>query len=340
MALARADDGGAMREPRAHATTSRAPRWRLPLAAALAGAVSVGWLDPHATVREANRLYAAGKYEEAASTYNQALVDDPDSARIHFALGDTAYKQGKYAEAVEAFQKVPIGDDDPARAARVAYNVGNARYRLGEAAEASDPKAALGLYAEALVAYRRTLAAMPEDEDAKFNHELAEKKLNDLKKKLEEQQRQQEQQDKQQQEGQQQEQQNEEQAGNEGEEREQEEEQQAGGQQDEHAERKPEDERGEAQQAEPPEEQQAEGQDGEQQQGQQHAESPQAREPRSEPPAERQAAAGSAGEGERTDEMSRREASALLDSQRDQELRPDEIIKRKQGVVAEPAQDW
>jgi hypothetical protein len=39
--------------------------------------------------------------------------------------------------------------------------------------------------------------------------------------------------------------------------------------------------------------------------------------------------------------MSQREAQALLDGQRDQEVRPDEIIKRlDRGRVAEPREDW
>ena len=39
--------------------------------------------------------------------------------------------------------------------------------------------------------------------------------------------------------------------------------------------------------------------------------------------------------------MSPQEATALLDAQRDQELRPDEMLRQLQGAgEAEPAQDW
>jgi hypothetical protein len=41
------------------------------------------------------------------------------------------------------------------------------------------------------------------------------------------------------------------------------------------------------------------------------------------------------------DEMSQREAEAILDGQRDQEMRPDEMVRRAQrGRVAEPREDW
>ncbi len=39
--------------------------------------------------------------------------------------------------------------------------------------------------------------------------------------------------------------------------------------------------------------------------------------------------------------MSRQEAAALLDAQRNQEVQPDEVTKRLQGAtVGEPAEDW
>ena len=300
-----------MTPPRAFA------RWRLPLAALLLAFGAGGWLDPYASVRQGNRLYADGKYDEAATTYNQALVDDPDSARVHFNLGDAQYKQGKYAEALTAFEKVPMSDKDPDRSARVAYNAGNAKVRLGEAAEGAEPQQALTLYAEALVAYRRALAAKPDDEDAKFNHELVEKKLKDLKERLEEQRKKQEQE-------QQQQDQDQEQQGEQG--QEQQDQQQQGGEAQQEQEEKA--QQGREQKEEPKPEQ---------------APAPEPKPKQAQEPAPEQQAAGQQAAGERADEheeMSRQEATALLDSQRDQEVRPEEIVKQLQGVVAEPSQDW
>jgi len=248
-----------------------------PLAAVALAAVSVGWLDPHATAREASRLYAAGKFDDATGKYNEALVDRPDSPLLHFNLGDALYRQGKFTDAVNALQQVPGTDADSTRTARVAYNIGNAKYRLAQAAEASDPKLALGLYAEALSAYRRAMGAAPDDVDAKFNHELVAKKMDDLKKKLEEQQKQQEKQQ--------------------------------------------------------PQDQQKQEGDKQNQQGEQQ-------EQQQEQQQQQQAAAGAAGE-KKDGEMSKDEAAALLDAQRDQEVRPDEVVKKLQGAaVAEPAEDW
>jgi Ca-activated chloride channel homolog len=275
------------------------------LAAVALAAVSVGWLDPYGKAREAARLYAAGQYDDAAGRYDEALTDQPDSALLHFNRGDAAYRQGKYADAVNAFQEVPTSDADPDRTARVAYNTGNAKFRLGQAAEASDPKAALGLYAEAVVAYRRALGAAPDDVDAKFNHEFVEKKIADLKQKLEEQQKQQEEQKQKQKDEQKQD--------------------------------------GQDQQKQPDEQkqqgdQQSQDANQQQQEGQKADQKPQTAEPQQSgqrPPSEN-AARSDGGEG-----MTQQEAAALLDSQRDQEIEPGEMAKHAQGVVVgEPAEDW
>src|SRR5262249_43963497 len=169
-------------------------RWRGAVAALLLASMSVGWLDPHGRAREGNRLYEAGKFDDAAEQYNQALADTPDSAGLHLSLGDARYKASKYDAAQAAFQKVPATPDDPARTARLAYNLGNTKFRQGEAVQGAEPQKSLQLWNDALLDYRRALGAQPDDQDAKFNHELVERKIAALKKKLDEQQQQQQQQ--------------------------------------------------------------------------------------------------------------------------------------------------
>jgi Ca-activated chloride channel homolog len=270
---------------------------------AIAAVTQLAWLDPHQKAREGNRQYEAGKYDEAAARYNEALVDEPDSALLHFNLGDAAYKQGKYDEALTAFQQVPAGDENKPRAARVAYNIGNTKVRLGEAAESAEPQKALGLWAEALAAYRRSLGAAPEDLAAKVNYELVERKIAELKKKLEEQQKEQEekqQQDKQEKQD------------------EQKDDQQQGDQQQQppQGQQKEEPPQDQAEKQEQPKPEQAGGQE--------------------QPPAE-----AAAEDGEKKDELSPQEAAALLDTQREQEVRPDEVVKKLQGAgIAVAAHDW
>lgn len=321
----------------------------LRVAALVVAAASIAWLDPHQPVRDANKLYADGKYEEAAAGYNAALVDHPDSADLHFNLGDATYKQGKYDEAAAAFQKVETAND-PKRASRVAYNVGNTSFRKGQALEQTEPQKALQLYAEALASYRRALGLAPDDEDTKFNHELVTQRIEELKKRLEEQKQNQDQQKQDQQQNQDQQQQDQQQGEQQKDDQQQQQqekqdqandEQQKQDQQQQGEQNQDQQQQDQQQQAggdqhdeqdqRKPEEQQGEG--NEQQQGEQQQPGDQQQKP---PPD------GDVYADEKKDgELSKGEAAAILDSQRGEEVSPEDVIKKLQGArVAEPAQDW
>lgn len=277
----------------------------------LAAACCVAWLNPSRDrIADGNRLFKQGKFDDAIGKYGEALVDDPDSPLLNFNMGDANYKAGKYAEALASYARVR-GDDDAPRAAKTAYNTGNAQYRLGAAAEAEKPQDALAAYAAALAAYRRALGADPTDQDIKFNYEFVSKKIEDLKKKLEEQKQQQEQQQKDQPE--QSEQQKDQQ-------------QQQPGEQDQNQQR-----------AEPDKPHQPDEPNKEEQQPQ-----PASQKSDQQNKAEEQQAAapGAAGKHPK-DQMSPQEAASLIDTARNEELRPDEFARQVQGAtVAEPAQDW
>ncbi|HEV7731088.1 MAG TPA: VWA domain-containing protein [Candidatus Binatia bacterium] len=311
-------------------------RWRFRGAAAavVLAMLSIGWFDPHARGREGNALYADGKYKEAATEYNQGLLDDPDSVPLHYNLGDAQYEAKEYDAAMAAFGQVPADPNDPALGARVAYNVGNIKFRQGAAVEGAEPQKAIALWTEALVAYRRALGASPDDQDAKFNYELVLAKIEALKKKLEEQQKQQEKNKDQQQkddqkkddEQQKQEQKDEQQKNDEQQKKdEQQQEQQQQGE-------KPPEDQQQQQQPQPQEGEKPPEQQPEQQQQQAGGEPKEQQQPEA-----GEQTAGEGGEGE----MTKDEAAALLDSQRDQEVQPGEVVRRLQGAgVAEPSKDW
>jgi len=321
-------------------------------AAVVLAGVSLGWLDPNAPAREGNRLYESGKYDDAAEQYNHALVDQPDSPRLHFNLGDARYKAGKYDDAIASFGKVTTDGTDPGRTAHVAYNVGNTKFRQGEAVATAEPQKAIGLWTEALVAYRQALSATPDDLDAKYNHELVERRIAALRKKLEEQQQKQQQKQQQDQQKNQEQQQRDQQKS---EDQKQGQNQQQAGEQQQQQEQQQ--QPGEQQADKEQQADQQQGQGKEQQQGadaardeqkeqaaeqptgggEQQAGRPDAGEPDKTAQAERTGQAGTAGEREMTPE----EAAALLDAQRSQEVQPGELLERRKNArVAEPAQDW
>ena len=305
------------------------------LLAAVLVLTGASWIDPHAKAREASRLYEKGDFEAATQKYNEALTDDPDSHLLQYNRGASLYRENKFADAAAAFGRTPIADPSAREAASgIAYNIGNAKYRLGVAAAESDPQNALGLYAEALAAYRRAMGANPDDLDAKFNYELVERKLQELKQRLEEQQQEEEkkQRDQQQEEQQQNQQQDPQQQAQP---EQQPQDQQEADQQQQQAEQQ-----GPGEQKEPQPDQQTQRDD--QQQEEAGQPQPQPQDSADGEGATQQQQAESAVGGERREgEMSEREAHALLDAARDQEVRPDEIIERMQGAaVLEPSEDW
>ena len=195
---------------RATASTRAQRDWRVVAFAALCAAASLGfdWFGAERDrAAEGNRLYEAGRYEDAVTVYGEGLSDHPASTRLRFNLGAAQFKKGDLAGAAATIEKLaPAGADDdtassrppahvePALEGAAAYNLGNVRYRQGQTLEESDPAAALGLYDQALLAYKQAMARDPADDDPKFNHEFVEQQRAALEKRLKEQQEQQEQQ--------------------------------------------------------------------------------------------------------------------------------------------------
>jgi Ca-activated chloride channel family protein len=110
--------------------------------------------------------------------------------------GVTAYRSNDLATAMAAFER-SLASPEKELQTRSLYNLGNTHYRLGQVAESQGIEKALPVYEKSLKNFAGVLAANPQDEDAKFNHELVKKKIEELKKKQEEQKQQQQQQDQQ-----------------------------------------------------------------------------------------------------------------------------------------------
>lgn len=128
--------------------------------------------------RRANEAYEKGDYAVAEQAYLEAIRETPDDARLYFNLGNSLAQQGKFDEAVTAFEKFKDMSDSPEDRSKADYNIGNIfgnQEKWDKAAEQ----------------FRQSLRQNPEDSEAKYNYELA----NRLLQKQEQQQEQQQQQD-------------------------------------------------------------------------------------------------------------------------------------------------
>jgi len=331
----------------------------------LCAVANIGWLGAERDrAREGNRLYDAGRYDEAGTAYGEGLVDYPESTRLRFNLGAAQYRQGNFADADATLGKLlpgvtgkepvaPPPSKMPDLAAEAAYNVGNARYRLGQGMEEQDPQQAIALYEQALLAYKWAMAFDPKDDGPKFNHEFVARHLKDLKERLEEQQRQREQEQQEQEQGQEQQGEQEKQPEQgrqkeQGPQKEQEqqqpderEEQEKGGapRQDQGSK-----EREESQEQPRSGEEQPKLQEERQEQAQQSGSAQQDENQEKRPQGrgqERADAAGETGAEPTEGEMTQAEARTLIDAARGEEVDPAEI-QHQVGIagIGEPREDW
>jgi Ca-activated chloride channel homolog len=134
------------------------------LATALLAVFSCGFLEfVFDEAHQGNDAFARGQYDQAAKQYTEAQIDNPTELTLDYNLGTALYKQGKHEDSMTAFRKV-YKDDDPNVVADAHYNTGNALFMQKK-------------LDEAVVEYTEALKIRPDDEDAKFNLELARRLL-------------------------------------------------------------------------------------------------------------------------------------------------------------------
>ena len=154
---------------------------RKTIAITILSIVFVAWMNPEADkAREGNRQYGKKLYDDAMTTYTEVLVDLPSSPRLHFNIGDAAYKKENYEEAAKSFTKAVSLASDPNLEGKIYYNLGNCKYRQGRLKENTNVGKAIELYREALDHYKQAMERYPKDSDIKFNHEFVERRIKEL----------------------------------------------------------------------------------------------------------------------------------------------------------------
>ena len=121
--------------------------------------------------------------------YEKAVGKDPDSDTANYNLGTAYYRKGDYEKSIDSFMK-SLNTEDREIEARAIYNIANSKYKMGSLQAGTDLNSAIGHYKESLDYYRRAMELDEADRDAKYNHELVEKKLKILLDKMKNQQQQ------------------------------------------------------------------------------------------------------------------------------------------------------
>ena len=132
----------------------------------------------HAVPGPAAMLLTVGLLSLLSPARVQAEIPD---AKVLYNNGTAAYAAGEFQTAADTLRS-SLNTTDLTLQNRAYYNLGNALYRIGQASLAENVEATLKSWEEALKAYSDALALDASDTDARFNHDLVKRKLDELKK--------------------------------------------------------------------------------------------------------------------------------------------------------------
>ena len=112
---------------------------------------------------DGNDAFERQEYEAALGSYDRASESSPDLAEPHYNTGNVRYRQKEYGDAQASYEQSLI-DADEGLAQDGLFNLGNSLYQSDELEAAID-------------SYKEALRIEPGDLDAKYNLELALRRL-------------------------------------------------------------------------------------------------------------------------------------------------------------------
>ncbi|MDP6923182.1 MAG: tetratricopeptide repeat protein [Candidatus Scalindua sp.] len=158
----------------------------------LACTLLIGWIDPASDKNEEGiLLYNEKSYDEAISKFADAQVHLPKSDALEFNIANTHFQGGKLPEAEKAYKNA-LRSKNSTLKAKANYNMGNTLYKQGKLNEALD-------YYKKTIELTGKIADKEDDEikgikeDAKYNYEFVQKKMEEMKQEQQERQDQEEQ---------------------------------------------------------------------------------------------------------------------------------------------------
>ncbi len=106
-----------------------------------------------------NTLYEQAGYADAVDAYQAAQVAAPDAPESYYNAASALANTGRLESAVEALEQA-LKTADAELTTKAYYNLGNVYFDMAQ-------------YDKAIEAYREVLLRQPNDEDARYNYELA-----------------------------------------------------------------------------------------------------------------------------------------------------------------------
>jgi len=132
------------------------------------------------SVRQGNRLYSQGNFNEAISSYDQALLEKPQAQEPKFNKANSNYRLDDLAEAIDLYKEVAAESKDMKLVTKAKYNIGNCFFQRGLKQRDSDLQKALEDLKTSITHWRQVLDIDPTNEKAAKNIEVARLIIKDI----------------------------------------------------------------------------------------------------------------------------------------------------------------
>ncbi len=116
-----------------------------------------------------DELYRLGRFAEAEKIYADSDMDNPKDLRYRYNRGCANYQGADYKGAMASFSSVLRRAKDSRTRLKAAYNLGNTAFKQGD-------------FASAAAHYKKAILIDPESENARYNLEIALRRLEKQKK--------------------------------------------------------------------------------------------------------------------------------------------------------------
>lgn len=126
---------------------------------------------------EGNRLYRAGDYRRAGEAYQRRVDAGDTSAAARYNLGTALLRLGRWDDARPLLEDAAKSRREPDLRQRALYNAGNADLEPVFRRKVTEDDARRERLERAITRYKDALLARPDDADAKWNLELAQRLL-------------------------------------------------------------------------------------------------------------------------------------------------------------------
>lgn len=112
----------------------------------------------------ADQAFENGDHAHAMQMYKDMLDENPNDPELNYNVGNALYKMNQPAEALPFYQRALANAKDDRLRANIEYNMSNALFKSGKVRESIE-------------GYKQVLRSRPDDDDARFNLEFAQKRL-------------------------------------------------------------------------------------------------------------------------------------------------------------------